>query len=939
MHKYALLLNLDTWNLKFVSLDKNNSIKNDYKNFSENEKKFFINFKNEIKLKDFSAEDIDIYKIKKTSFQFLIKKDNKILKIDEFVQEKIKIIFEQKKENSGIYNIDDFVFKAELKFDFGFWLDKNYFFVSKNKINKISFDSELELKIFRRLINKKYDRKKYSSKYETKLLGTEILEINFLLELFSKQFILKNLEKFSKYNISKIEDKKIVLKIDYSFSKEELKIYPVIKYGIIEKKINEIVKTHKDENGKEDIFLIDQKNKILIKVKEDTIFWVERDLGFELKEVKKILVERKKMGFNKKMLISKKGKKQIDVFIKKYFKNFAVYEKEYVHDNFVFDFKKVNLVFEILDTEEKILLKSKLKLSGQELSLVDLKKLVKDGEIYRSGKIIKVENNQDLKKILNILKHFNISENEQKIELEKYQIFELEALKKEKILEIEKEGEKYNDMLQQLSRLNSVKNYDNFKIPDNFSKILRSYQKEGLYWMDFLRKNNFGGILADDMGLGKTIQVLAYFSILKNNNELKKNSLILMPKSLLENWKIELKKFAPNLNYILIDGDLHERENKIDQINQGEFDIILTSYTLFQRDFEFYQKNNIDFNYVILDEAQYIKNFNAKISLLVKEIKSKYRLALSGTPLENSLLELWSIFDFLMPNFLGSYKYFRENYLVKILNNDKDSLRKLKILISNFILRREKKDVLKELPDKIEQNIYLDLSNQQKIIYSEILDEIKKEFQKIGEREFKNNYFNLLSNLMKLRQVVNHPNLIFKEDNYEKYQSSKVEVFLNLLDEIVNEGRKVLVFSQFTSMLNILESEIKKKKYQYLRLDGSTKERMNLVNEFNENDNKKIFLISLKAGGLGLNLTSADNVIIFDPWWNPFAESQAIDRSHRMGQKKTVNVYKLIAKNTIEDKILKLQKNKKRSFDILLGDSLKNSRKINFNDFKELFDL
>jgi SNF2 family DNA or RNA helicase len=292
----------------------------------------------------------------------------------------------------------------------------------------------------------------------------------------------------------------------------------------------------------------------------------------------------------------------------------------------------------------------------------------------------------------------------------------------------------------------------------------------------------------------------------------------------------------------------------------------LTSYSLFQRDSDFYKENSVKFNYAILDEAQYIKNFRTKNAATVKEIDSDYRLALSGTPLENSVGEIWSIFEFLMPGFLGTQSEFTKRYITPISKGDKKALINLQKKISFFMMRRLKSDVLEELPEKIEQKIFVDLSPDQKVLYQEILKKIKKDFlSDDGEENFKKSYMHILAALTKLRQVCNHPNLILKEENHKKYHSEKLNIFNDLVEEIISEDRKVLVFSQFTSMLNILESELKEKQISYSRLDGSTKDRDGEINKFNKEKENKVFLISLKAGGVGLNLTSADSVIIFDP--------------------------------------------------------------------------
>ncbi|NTV55220.1 MAG: DEAD/DEAH box helicase [Candidatus Moranbacteria bacterium] len=346
------------------------------------------------------------------------------------------------------------------------------------------------------------------------------------------------------------------------------------------------------------------------------------------------------------------------------------------------------------------------------------------------------------------------------------------------------------------------------------------------------------------------------------------------------------------------------------------------------------------FNYCLIDEAQYIKNHRTQNAKSVKGIHADYRLALTGTPLENSVSEIWSLFDFVMPGFLGSHHAFGERFERPIMKSgDRDALETLRKKTSCFMLRRTKENVLKELPAKIQQVSHCQLGDDQNILYQEILKNVKKDISDAVEsRGFAQSQIHILAGLTKLRQVCNHPVLLLKDKEHEKYSSAKLDLFLELVDEIVSSGRKVLVFSQFTKMLDILEKELDKKDIRHLYLSGKTKHRKERVSEFNGNAGIPVFLISLKAGGTGLNLVSADNVIIFDPWWNPSVENQAIDRAHRIGQKKTVNVYRLIVKGTIEEKIMQLQTKKKSLFDTMVGESDDLFKKLTWSDVKELFE-
>lgn len=447
-------------------------------------------------------------------------------------------------------------------------------------------------------------------------------------------------------------------------------------------------------------------------------------------------------------------------------------------------------------------------------------------------------------------------------------------------------------------------------IPSSVKDILRGYQKFGFFWFHFLKEFNFGGILADDMGLGKTIQVLSFIKSLDSA----KPSLIVCPTSLLFNWENEINKFFPNSKIITIKGNINERKSAISHINR--YEIAITSYSLIRNDIDLY--SIYDFEVIVLDEANHIKNPNTNVSNAVKQLNGNYRFVLTGTPVENNLTELWSIFSFVSPMLLSKFKTFKDYYIDNFTEN---KLEELKARISPFILRRIKDDVLKELPPKIIQIFKSDLSDIQKNMYQEILAEVKENIMnRIRKEGLQKSKIHILSALLKLRQIANHPGLINKSLIDGEDLSGKTELLKEILIESIDAGHKIIVFSQFTQMLSILEKEIKMLEFDYSYLDGSTpeKQRQEQVKNFRET-NIPIFLISLKAGGYGLNLPEADIVIIFDPWWNPMVEMQAIDRSHRLGQTKTVNVYKLIANNTIEEKILQLQDKKKKLFDSVMN--------------------
>ena len=422
-------------------------------------------------------------------------------------------------------------------------------------------------------------------------------------------------------------------------------------------------------------------------------------------------------------------------------------------------------------------------------------------------------------------------------------------------------------------------------------------------------KYQFGGILADDMGLGKTIQLLAIIQDYLEKDKNPKPSMVVCPSSLSLNWKNEINKFAPTIKTLVIHGNAEERKKQIEEI--GKYNLIITSYDLLKRDIEEYKKINYSFKYIIADEAQYIKNNNTQNARAIKEIKSDTRFALTGTPIENALSELWSIFDFIMPGYLYSYRKFKELYEMPIVrDNNEWAIKKLKMLIEPFILRRTKKEVLTELPDKTISVLNNEMQDEQLKIYMSYLANVRREVnEEIRANGFEKSHIQILALLMRLRQIWCHPSLFIA--NY-KGESSKLNQCIELLKDAILSGHKILLFSGYSSMLEIIEKELKKASISYLKLTGSTKvgERIKLVDEFNNNEEIKVFLISLKAGGTGLNLIGADMVIHYDPWWNLSAENQATDRTYRIGQKKNVQVYKLITKDSIEERIYELQEKK-----------------------------
>ena len=468
---------------------------------------------------------------------------------------------------------------------------------------------------------------------------------------------------------------------------------------------------------------------------------------------------------------------------------------------------------------------------------------------------------------------------------------------------------------------NVVKKFDkvkskNYEVPKDLNATLRDYQVSGFEFFKTLSDYQFGGILADEMGLGKTIQTIAF--LLSNKD---KKSIVITPTALIYNWKNELEKFAPTLKVGLLHAAKSEREKILDNIDN--YDVILTTYTTYKNDIDKYK--NINFDYCIIDEAQNIKNPDAIITKAIKNVNAKVKFALTGTPIENNLMELWSIFDFIMPGYLYNKSKFKSIFI----NNDKNII-ELKNLIKPFILRRTKKEVITELPDKIEQKIIIDLEKEHKRAYKGYVNLITR---KIKENNQDN--ITVFSYLTKLRQLCLSPELMVK--NYQG-KNSKLDVLINIINDSSDE--KILVFSQFTKVLEVIGKRLNEENISYSYLDGKTsaKDRVKLVEEFNTNNNK-VFLISLKAGGTGLNLTSANIVVHFDPWWNPAVEDQASDRAHRIGQKNVVNVIKLIAKGTAEERVINLQETKKELIEDVINGNLDNSSTLKNLSKDDIIDL
>ena len=494
-----------------------------------------------------------------------------------------------------------------------------------------------------------------------------------------------------------------------------------------------------------------------------------------------------------------------------------------------------------------------------------------------------------------------------------------------------KMSRKFSKFWKQISTFSTM---DVPSLPKGINAELREYQTRGFGWLWFLYQYGLNGILADDMGLGKTLQALALLQKAKEKNK-KEASLVVCPTSVVFNWENEIEKFAPGLNCLKLSGT--DRKELFKEI--PKYDIVITSYALVRRDIKELKKH--EFRYVILDESQNIKNADSQTAQAVKELKCKHKLALSGTPIENRLEELWSLFDFLMPGFLFDKSEFNYRYVNPITEReDKTVEKRLKSQIYPFILRRMKRDVAKDLPDKIENVAYCELTPEQKDFYMEVLDSTKEElFKSIEEHGIEKSRMSIFSALLRLRQICCHPKLYDKENIKGIKESGKFEQLKEMLKEIVAEGHRVLLFSQFVDMLDIIKEWLEREGIKHEYLTGKTKNRQEAVENFNTDPTIPIFLISLKAGGTGLNLTGADYVIHYDPWWNPAVEDQATDRAYRIGQTKKVFVYRMITKGTVEEKIQKLKSRKRDLVDSVISVDRNIGKSLTYEDLKDIFSL
>lgn len=817
-----------------------------------------------------------------------------------FVKQNPEIQFQLQKVSEEEYkispNIDVFDYTILKGQEYSYIMIKNILYRCTNEFNKTVLKL---LEIFRK-------------NFTSEIIFSKRELPNFFSLVLPKIKKEVNLEKMTQEEIEKYMPKELAVKLfldfdrddfitaDVRFCYEEIEFNPLLLEEI--KVPRDVAKESESLNlFRKTGFLLDNTNKRFVLTNDEKIYqFLSEDIIEYMKKFEVLVTDNFKQKQIKKPKIS-----GIGVRI----------------ENNLLDIDLSNLDFDKNELNE-IMQKYKLKKKFHRL---------------KNGSFLSLEENEDIEFLDNLvlgtgLDYKDLTQDTIHLPIHRslYLNRLLENLKQVNI----QEDEAYQKIVNQVEN----KKIEETNLPKSLNADLREYQKIGYKWLKTLDKYQLGGILADDMGLGKTIQLLAIvLSYVENVEKTKKKpSLVICPSSLSLNWYNEAQKFTPKLKVLVIHGQSGQREEQIRNIQN--YDLVITSYDLLKRDIELYKQKDYEFQYMIADEAQYIKNSNTKNAKSIKDIKAKTRYALTGTPIENSLSELWSIFDYILPGYLFSYKKFKEKYETPIVKDeDEYALKKLKMLIEPFVLRRIKKEVLTELPDKTESILYNQMGEEQEKIYLSYLTKSRKEaLTEIQSNGIEKSQIKILALIMRLRQICCHPQLFI--DNYEG-ESSKLSQCIEIVKDGIHSGHKILLFSGYTSMFDIIQKELEKEKISFFKLTGATKvsERIKLVDEFNQNQDIKVFLISLKAGGTGLNLIGADMVIHYDPWWNLSAENQATDRSYRIGQKNNVQVYKLITKNSIEEKIYELQQRKAKLIDNMLDTNQTFINKLSKEDIMELF--
>lgn len=743
--------------------------------------------------------------------------------------------------------------------------------------------------------------------------------ITYKKSLENLRSLLEELKNISKNivldeNIRVFKEK--LMKTTFNLYKNKEKVYCNVKIDYC----GYIIDLIRDE--KDNSFLRDLKSEKYIEFQLERFKFIKREEDFCFIGSEEEIYELLSKGI-------KKLKELGEVLLSEELKAFKVLDSSFISSELIELSNFYKLKFDFGDFELRELRES-------------IEAMKRGDRFYRTKKVYLDLEDPGIVNFLNLLDDLgleNIKDNE--VYIDKSKVLYIQEKLKDRTLSFIKGG----NVLQEIVGKLLNKEFKRKLVPKALNAELRPYQKEGFKWINEITDLGFGGVLADDMGLGKTLQIIAFLLSQK-----KSKSIVVVPTSVIYNWMDEFEKFAPSIRIGLVHGSKSKRDKvlrdfkrglgiKIEEKNLKEksyekYDVLLTTYGTLKNDEKAYE--NLSFDYCIIDEAQNIKNPSAQATLSVKNIKSRCNIALTGTPIENNLMELWSIFDFVMPGYLFTKERFRERFIL-----DESNLSELKSLITPFILRRLKEEVLSELPEKLEKKYLVEMKGKQKQLYSFYVNAIKNQLNenKSSEKSGRDK-INLFAYLTKLREICLDPSLVVPD---YKGGSSKLTMVKEIVKDASESGKKILLFSQFTSVLKKIEEDFKKEDISYLYLDGGTsaKDRVERVKKFNEDSNIKVFLISLKAGGVGLNLTSASVVIHFDPWWNPAVEDQATDRAHRFGQENKVEVIKLVAKDTIEEKIVLMQEDKRELIQSLMdGKTMdgKGLKRLTEEEISKLFE-
>lgn len=897
------------------------------KNFTYNPEEHYFNEKDQ-ELIDFLIilyENYDINSGGYSGSKYTSTFDGKYMTLSD---SSLKKFFELMEERSMNLNIDGLVVEdtriVEDRLDLKFKVeeeDKDLLIKLVDEENFVALTEDCKYLFYRDRIYKiPRSQSRFLSPMINEIKGKDLKSIRVeesLKETFVSELLL---------NIGKYTDLTIDEKVESSIYSQDLEsliyfdrkgevIHGRVEFNYGDIKINPFSSKEKEEKSREKILLRDsEKERKILSLLERGDFKVA-DGGFYLEDEEKIF------EFINDVIPSLQEFSQI--YYTDQFKEISLIES----DSFSGAFKM---------TSGLDLLSFDFDIEGIDMTeLEDVFNALKERKKYyklKNGAFLSLDN-RELNQVFEMIDYLDVDVDSFKngsIQIPKYRTIYVDKFIEDREIGFIKKSTDFKKLVMDIREPDDI----DYKLPKGLKADLRDYQKFGFKWLKTISNYGFGGILADEMGLGKTVQMIAF---LLSEKEIKgpAANLLIVPTSLVYNWEDELRRFSPSLDLVIVSGSKEERREIIK--GAGDYDVIITSYPLIRKDIHDYK--DIDFRYIVLDEAQYIKNRGSLSAKSVKQLKAKNYFALTGTPMENSLSELWSIFDFLMPGYLLSSRKFTEKYEKPIVrDNDQKKLRELNNHIRPFILRRLKKDVLKELPDKIEQKILVDMTDKQKKVYLAYLQAIKGDLgQEIGEKGYNRSHIKILAGLTRLRQLSCHP-AVFLEDY--KGGSGKLDFLEELVEEAVASGHRILIFSQFTTMLAAIKERLEEINIDMVYLDGKTpmRDRGDLVKRFNKGEGD-VFLISLKAGGTGLNLTSADMVIHFDPWWNPAVEDQATDRAHRIGQENKVQVIKLITKGTIEEKIFELQEKKKEMIDKVIREGETLISKLSEEEIMSLFDV